>query len=611
MLKRFIQFVIAPQTSLFWIGLMFFLPFTVAYHHLPIASFYPEWFSAVFGVLAMPVLFNKDFYQAQKIPRISLVFVGLAAIVCMQAILRLPQSTSFALLVLSYILFAFVLTLIGSYLRHAMGWEKVSITLAWFVVLGGVCNIIFVGLQVMMKSGVVMTWFPNLPSYGALSQPNNFADYIGLAIASLMYLYAKKQLQARYFWVGLVLFITLLAFSGSRSGWLYLIALTSFSAIFKLNSKKLTLEQQESVNLLLRAGIMLLPLFAVVQFILYKAVPHGLIELPTEQVLASLHDKTSSLRWQFWQTSWAMFTQHPWLGIGVGQMRWQSFLLLDDPAINTSKLIFEHSHNLFVHLLAEMGVAALLLVILAIGAWLRGFKTQALNLESWWVIALLSIISIHTMLEYPLWYAFFLGVFAFLIGMGDTQFTQFNLNDTGKGASKIIMACLFVVAGWNVFSMGIAYAKLEKWMLKETGLNVSLQKDAFFDDAIWVSENSVLAPYGEMMFYNAITPNKENIDDLLALSESCVRLMPSMKFTYQHALLLQLKGDKIAAAKQLRRAMIAYPNAIKNAIGNIPTKFRSDYLDIQILARSLGTKMDSELQSNPHKINQQNSNVTK
>ena len=254
MFSRFAQVATAPKTSLLMVGLLFCLPFTVAYHHLPIAAFYGEWLAAALGVAAMLALMSKNFWQEVKLPQISLVFLGLAAILNMQWMLNMLHSPQYALLILSYLAWAFVLVVLGSYLRQQLGWEKLATTLSWFMVLGGVANVIFVGLQIALKSKVDLPFMPKLTSYGALSQANNFADYMALATTSLMYLYAKKQLQLKWFAVGLVLFISLLAFSGSRSSWLYLGFITLLAIALQIKSIK-QLNGSPNIRSLLRVSL--------------------------------------------------------------------------------------------------------------------------------------------------------------------------------------------------------------------------------------------------------------------------------------------------------------------------------------------------------------------
>ena len=597
MLNRLTTSVTSPITSLYLIGLMFCLPFTVAYHHLPIAAFYGEWLSAALGVLAMLTLLGKGFWQHFKLPQISLVFLGLASIIGMQWMLGMLHSSQYALLVLSYLALGFVLVILGSYLRQALGWEKIVNTLAWFMLAGGVLNVVFVGMQVAFRSGVSMPFMPNFPAYGALGQVNNFADFMALATASLMYLYAKGKISLKPFLLGLVFFITMFAFSGSRSSWLYLGAITLLAIALQIKSIKHQ-AGSTSIRSLLRVSLLLLPLFAIIQLLLHNTLPDDLISLPTEELITGLNDKTTSIRVQFWQTSWHLFTQSPWLGIGAGQMRWQTFVLFDTPALNPAKIIFEHSHNLFLHLLTEMGVAAALLVLVGLASWVRSFKWRELNLETWWLIALLSVIGIHSMLEYPLWYTYFLGVFAFLLGAGEDRYNQIQLPTIGKVTLKAVLTFVMVIGIFNLSTMWIGNGILEKQLrlITKKSSMTSDGESKFLQDMQWVHKNSVLSPYAEIFLATSIKPDPNQLDSQLWLSQSAMRFSPSRNIAYQDVLLLKMNGDQAGAVIQLNRALRAFPGNFTKVLERFPMQYWQPYLDVLTEARPIKKKKANETQ---------------
>jgi len=558
---------------------MFFLPFAIAVHHHPIPSFFGEWTAALLGLLACLAFFGKPFLQDLKIPQIALIFFGFASIVIMQWLLGMLHSPQYALLILSYFAWAFLLVSLGAYLRRELGWEKMAMTLSWFLVLGGIANIIFVALQVALNSGVNITFISKYPSYGTLAQPNNTADYVGLSIASLMYLYAKEQIKIKPFALGLVLFITLLAFTGSRSTWLYLGVLTILSIVLQIKA----IQQQNGtpqIRSLLRTSLLLLPLFILIQWLLHNTLPDLLIQLPSERMVEGLEAKSGSARLQIWYDSWRIALQSPWLGIGVGQTRWQSFMLLDTPTANAFKHAFEHAHNVFLHLFTEMGILAPLIALVAVVAWVRGFQWRALNLETWWLIALLAIIGIHSQLEYPLWYAFFLGVAAFLLGAGDEKLTSITLPKMARPFAFTTLALILVAGAANLSTLFIANSKLEKQLTisVHTGIKNYAQYES---DLKWVYENSLLTPYAETMFVAAIVPNKAQIDDQIWLSETSMRFMPLKQNAYNHVLLLKIKGDHAGAAKQLNRALLAHPvKKISQLLQTVPKEYWADYLEV-------------------------------
>lgn len=587
MFSRIFNFIVSPTTSLILVGLMFFLPFTLAIHHNPIPTFYSEWASATLGLLACLALLNKSFWQDFKVPQIALVFLGLSAILGMQWMLGMLHSSQQALLVLSYLLWAVLLVFLGAYLRRELGWEKMAITLAWCLVLGALVDVIYVSLQIALKSGVSIPFMPKFPGYGILAQANNTADYTGLALASLMYLYAKNQIKIHWLSLGLVLLVTLLAFSGSRSGYLYLGALTIFSVALQIKAIK---QQNGSpqIRSLVRTSLILLPLFVVIQWLLQNTLPDALINLPNERLEDSMSATTGSARFQIWFDSWRLAIQSPWLGIGTGQMRWQSFMLLDSPTPNSFKRVFEHAHNLFLHLFTEMGILAVLITLVGIVAWVRAFKWRALNLETWWLIAVLAIIGIHSQLEYPLWYAFFLGVFAFLIGAGEEKFTSYTLPKIGRISAVSLVSVVFVAGAVNLSTLIIAFYNLEYQIKTSVIRGKILDPVQYENDIRWAINYSLLRPYAEAMVASTMKPSKENLDEQLAFSEKAMQITPYKLVIYKHVLLLELKGDRAAAEKQLNRSLIALPiKKVTQLLLLIPRQYWNQYLEVLNAVRPL------------------------
>ncbi|PPD51499.1 MAG: hypothetical protein CTY12_07695 [Methylotenera sp.] len=579
MLNRFYTQITSPTLSLTFVGLMFFLPFVYLIHRNPIPTFYGEWLAGLLGLIACLALLVKSNLEEIRIPQISLIFLGLSSILGMQWLLGMLHSHQHALLILSYLVWAFLLMILGSYLKKELGWEKIVNTLAWFLVFGGIVNVIFVSLQLALNSGVNIPYMLKYPSYGTLAQANNNADYFALATTSLMYLFAKKQLNLKWFGLGLALFISLLAFSGSRSTYLYLGALTILAVGLQVKA----IRQQTGspqIRSLVRTSLLLIPLFVFIQWLLQNSLPDALINLPNERLEDGMSATTGSARFQIWFDSWRLAIQSPWLGIGTGQMRWQSFMLLDSPTPNSFKKVFEHAHNLFLHLFTEMGILAVVITLAGIVAWMRAFKWRELNLETWWVIAVLAIIGIHSMLEYPLWYAYFLGVTTFLLGAGEEKFTNIKLLGSKKIILTSLFAFIFVAAGANLSTLAIANYKLEKNMMD--GLEGKLTKyELYAKDMLWARDYSLLSPYAEAMLAVGMTPNKSIVNDQILLSEKVMRFMPYKQTAYNHVLLLETKGDRAGAIKQLNRSLLAHPvKKITKLLEPIPREYWSMYLEV-------------------------------
>lgn len=581
MLKRIC--IINPfDISLIFIGLMFLLPFVSMYHRLPILTFYAEWMAATLGLAAViPLLRSTVLRTTQtplQIPQISLVFLGLAAILCVQWALDMLHSNQYALLVLSYLTWAFLLVVLGSYLRRELGWKKLVATLAWSLVIAGIINIIIVALQFVTRTGGAIPFLSNWSGYGTLSQANHFADFTALATASLIYLYAKARFSLSFFILILVCFLIMLSFSGSRSAWLYLTALTVFAVVMQVNTIKQD-TNSTAIRNIFRVSLLLIPAFILVQLFIYYVVPNEVVNLPTERLVDSADVSTSSARLHIWYDSLRLFLQSPWLGNGAGAMRAETFLLLDKPSGMAFNNVFEHGHNLFLHLLAEMGIGALLIALVGLVTWIHSFKWRELGLETWWLISLLAVLGIHSMLEYPLWFTYFLGISAVLLGAGDENLVTINLPKiTSKLSCKFVRLSLAVVLLLGVVNLStllIANIKLENWIQKFAHKNINDQTQLD-----WANQHSLLSPYADLLSAMSMTVSPNDIDDKVKLSLSVMRFKPLRKIAYQHVLLLKLKGDYTGAKKQLNLTLIAYPGSTKEILKTIPLKYRPEYLDL-------------------------------
>ncbi len=127
----------------------------------------------------------------------------------------------------------------------------------------------------------------------------------------------------------------------------------------------------------------------------------------------------SASRFGIWANTLAMIRQQPWTGVGFGEFNLAWSLT---PFPGRPVAFFDHAHNLPLHLAAELGLplAALVMGLLLAALW-RGWRLAAaaaapvgVTLRTAWLMLLL--IALHSQLEYPLWYAYFLLPTAWLFG---------------------------------------------------------------------------------------------------------------------------------------------------------------------------------------------------
>ena len=133
----------------------------------------------------------------------------------------------------------------------------------------------------------------------------------------------------------------------------------------------------------------------------------------------------SSSRFGIWANTLALIRAHPWAGVGFGEF---NFAWTLTPFPGRPIAFFDHAHNLPLHLATELGLPLAALVLGLLGwalwcAWRAGAPVggqAATHLRAAFVMVLMVLV--HSLLEYPLWYAYFLlpAMFALGLGVGGT-----------------------------------------------------------------------------------------------------------------------------------------------------------------------------------------------
>ena len=128
----------------------------------------------------------------------------------------------------------------------------------------------------------------------------------------------------------------------------------------------------------------------------------------------------STGRFAIWRDTLSLIAQHPWLGVGFGEF---NFAWTLTPFPQRHPQFFDHTHNLPLQLAVELGLPLALLVLglLAWGLWQAFDRSRRVEgpdgtaLRACFVMVLL--MALHSQLEYPLWYAYFLLPTAFVWGL--------------------------------------------------------------------------------------------------------------------------------------------------------------------------------------------------
>lgn len=127
----------------------------------------------------------------------------------------------------------------------------------------------------------------------------------------------------------------------------------------------------------------------------------------------SVEGMQSGSRWKILADAWALVQAHP-AGVGWGEFN-RVWTLTPFP--ERAPHFFDHPHNLFLQLIVELGwvvgggLSSALLGVYAWGTWRvwrrpTGSDDEVVSRRAAW--AIVSVVGLHSMMEYPLWYPYFL-----------------------------------------------------------------------------------------------------------------------------------------------------------------------------------------------------------
>ena len=245
---------------------------------------------------------------------------------------------------------------------------------------------------------------------GNLRQPNHLCSLLLWGVIAVVALLEMRRLALKWAVALVVLMVFAVELSASRTGALGLGLLALWGALDKRLS---------------RAARILLVLTPVIYALSYGAM--ALYGQWTDQAFGAearlatgeAGSESPNSRKRIWANTLALIARQPWTGVGFGEFN-IAWSLTAFPGRPTA--FFDHTHNLPLQLAVELGLplAALVLGLLGLAlwqAWKRsGEATGDAGTAARAAFMLVLMIGLHSLFEYPLWYAYFLLPTAFAWG---------------------------------------------------------------------------------------------------------------------------------------------------------------------------------------------------
>lgn len=540
--------------SLALVGLMWVFPFLHYRHENPLTSFDQEWWSAMLGLLALTLLAAREFWRQPEIPRIAQLPAALIVIVLLQVSLGKVAYFDQALLYALYFLFAVMLMMLGARLRDCFGLAKMALVLAIFLLVGTELSALIGVMQhfqwhTPLDSVIVMQVSSGL--YGNLAQPNHFADYIALGLISLGLLFQQRKLKPGYVILLTIPLLFAMTLSGSRSSLLYLLLMICLAWWLA--------RRDDTLRPLLRYSILLLAGFGMMHLIVQIPFMNGTVSDATsvQRLLAynSGGDTSGSIRLYLWREAWLMFAQSPWLGVGFGQFAWHHFQLLPELRPVNISGYYTNAHNLIFQLAAETGTVGLLALIGSMGIWIYGLRHAVLSVAHWWGYAVLGVLAIHSLLEYPLWYAYFIAIAAVMLGAFDE--TRYRLKQHNVG--RISLATVLLLGLLSLIHLRSDYQQLNNVASRSASGNSAEVFPLIRKELAALEGGSLLSPYADKYILLYTEVDADHIKQKLALGANVMHFMPIAPVVYRQVFFLAQDGQLAQAEQLLVQAIWSYP----------------------------------------------------
>jgi hypothetical protein len=261
-----------------------------------------------------------------------------------------------------------------------------------------------------------------------LAQPNNLATLLGLGALALLLLRERGHLGRCA--SGALLFVLLLGAATTQSRTALLFSPAIVAAVW--------LARRRGVPV--RTPPWVIALAGAAHWLMVWAWPQIQQAMLLQGAMSLAGRRMDAGRLQAWGMFWDALSTSPWLGFGWLQTASAQLAVADRHAALHN--VWHHAHNVFLELLLWCGYPLGLLLCALIVCWFSSRLRRATSIEAVIGMLMVTIFGIHSLLELPHHYAFFLIPVGWWAGRVE--------HDVGAGIAR--------GASWRWLPMGLSVA---------------------------------------------------------------------------------------------------------------------------------------------------------
>jgi hypothetical protein len=537
----------ARYLSFILLALALVLPYAVVNHTYPIPTFYAE-----FTALALYLLTGAGvvLLVASARPRITFASPTVALVPLLFGLLLVAQAVvlpvsqpSMNWLGGGFLLAAFMAVHAGYGFTRVKLAETALRWAAGALIVGGLfavfCQVIQLFHLETRVSPLVVAYNVLIERrpFGNMAQANHLATYIAFAMAGALFLVQTRRIAVSIWLLVSTIFSVGLALTVSRGPWLQMgvIVVAGFWMAFaQMRSEP----QQRRGNRDWIIPIVLAVLFFVVNALIRWANVH--FQLALAQSAAERFQDAGQIapRLALWKYGWTMFKTHPLLGVGWGEFPSYQYEFVKSLG---GVEIANNSHDIFIDLLAKTGLIGLAIVLLGLLSWLVRVVRAPQSAARVFGIALIGVLVMHALVEYPQQYMFFLLPAMFVFGLLETRPLRLVPGRLSFGA--------FVVVVFG--GLAALYPVYRDYNRAEVLYYGSRPAEQYAADPSFLFQ-----AWGEYGMATLLPMNAMDLQHKLAMHRQAIALLPGETVLRRYAVLQALSGDTSAAFDTVARLEI-------------------------------------------------------
>ncbi|CAM4182729.1 O-antigen ligase family protein [Acinetobacter pragensis] len=366
------------------------------------------------------------------------------------------------------IVFCFVVT--GAYSSESINKSKLMTFLCITFVVSGCVSTVMACSQWL---NFYIQYLPTLELSGSrpfanFGQPNHLSTFLFMALVSVWYLYETNRLKSYFsYLIGLFLIFGI-ALTQSRTAWVVCLFIAFFYFLIKTRAQlKLNTLGFGSLFASYIVFISILPPLTKILEQLFQ------LDLTQTRDIVS-RASSGHERLSLWQQSLDLILLQPWQGYGWNQV---GVSIVENIDKFYWGLWYTSSHNIVLDIFLWVGIPLGILILAYICWLLYILLINAKSKEAYLSLMMMLPIIVHSFLEYPLSYSYFLFPLGLLLGiaLADIKYLKFfELNKIFNSILLLIYAtCLAVV--WQEYVNSLAdqskakILALERMVKKEAG----------------------------------------------------------------------------------------------------------------------------------------------